>query len=174
MHKHHHNRHKHRHQNRLPHERAKFRLHTRGIQAHKVAPHHLDKVVQQPAGDGGIEHHEQIVARDAEAAIPVPLGPFWFEHMERTGDALLAGTAHGELHDHNWQSHDEQKQQVDQYEGRAAVFSGDIGEPPHISQSDGTACGDQQEAQPGRKGFSLFQISAPFGIFHTNAYYSKF
>ena len=55
---HHHQDHKHRHQAGLAHQGSKLIAHAFGIQAHKVALGHLDKVQQQPARDGGIEHHQ--------------------------------------------------------------------------------------------------------------------
>ena len=139
---------------------AELRAHAGGVQAHKVALEHLDEVQDEPAGDGGVEHHEQVVARHAEPAVPVPLGALWLQLLEGAQDALLAGPAHGELHDHDGQAHDDQEKQVHQHQGSAAVLAHDVGETPHIAQADGAAGRDQDEAQPGRKFFSL-QNSVP-------------
>ncbi len=129
--------------------------HSVGVQAHKVALGHFQAVQQQPPGDDGVEHHQQIVARDAKPAVPVPLGSLGLQHVEGAGDAPLAPPAHGQLHDHHRQAQDHQEQQIDEHKGPAAILTGDIGEPPHISQPDGTACRDQQKAHPGGKGLSL-------------------
>ena len=40
---------------------------------------------------------------------------------------------------------DQQEKQVHQHEGGAAVFSGNVGETPYVSQAYGTSCGNQNE-----------------------------
>ena len=135
--------------------------HTGGVQAHKIPLEHLDEVQNEPAGDGGVVHHEQVVARHAEPAVPVPLGPFGLQLLEGAEDALLAGPAHRKLHDHDGKTHNDQEKQIHQHKGRAAVLANDIGKAPDIAQSDGTAGRNQDESQPGRKLFSLQNVFPP-------------
>ena len=71
------------------------------------------------------------------------------EHVERLRAAFLACAAHGELHHHDGQAQNDQEDQIEQHERAAAVFAGDIGKAPHVSKTDGTACGYQDEAQAG-------------------------
>ena len=57
-------------------------FHTGGIQAPEFAGSHLEEVKQQPAGDGGVEHHQQVIARHAEPAVPVPLAPLGLQDLK--------------------------------------------------------------------------------------------
>ena len=99
----HHKGHKQGHDPRLAHELTELSGHPVGIQAHKVTPGGFQAVQQQPSGDDGVEHHQQIVARNAKPAVPVPLGPLGLQHVEGAGNAPLAPPAHGQLHDHHRQ-----------------------------------------------------------------------
>ena len=130
---HHHDDHKDRHQAGLAHEGAELIAHAGGVQAYKIALGHFEEVQQQPPGDGGVVHHEQVVARNAEPAVNMPLGALGLQGVEGQGDALLAGPAHGKLHDHDRKAHNHQKQQIEQHERRAAVLSGNIGEAPYVA-----------------------------------------
>ena len=140
---------------------AESGFHTGGIQAPEFAGSHLEEVKQQPAGDGGVEHHQQVIARHAEPAVPVPLAPLGLQDLKGGQDALPAGPAHGKLHGHDGQAHDDQEQQIDQHKGRAAVLPHDVGEPPDVAQADGAPGRDEHKAQPGRKGLSLFHNCIP-------------
>ena len=140
---HHDDDHKQSHQAGLTHQGAELIAHSGGIQTHKVALEHFYKVEHQPTGNGGVEHHQQIVAGNAEPAVDVPLGSLGLQSVKRQSNALLAGPAHGKLHDHYRKAHDHQEQQVHQHKGGAAVLTGDIGKAPHISQTNGTACRNQ-------------------------------
>ena len=143
----HHYDHKQRHQARLAHELAELASHSIGVQTDEVALGHFDAVKHQPAGHRGVEHHQQVVARDAEPAVPVPLASLGFQRLEGLGDPPLASPAHRELHDHHRQAKNQQKQQVDQHKGRPTVLPCDVREAPHVSQADGTSRGDEHEAQ---------------------------
>ena len=134
----HHDHHKYRHDPRLAHQRSKFRADPRGVQAHKVALRHFEAVQHQPAGHRGIEHHQQIVARDAKPAVDVPLAALGLQRLEGQGDALLAGPAHGKFHHHHRQAQNHQKQQIHQHKGRTAVFAHYVRKSPHIAQPNGT------------------------------------
>ena len=133
----------------------------------KLAGGHFEEVEEQPSGDGGIEHHQKIVSRHAEPAVPVPLGPLGLQLLKGHGDALAAGPAHGELHGHDGQTHDEQEHDIDDHKGGAAVLPYDVGEPPYVAQADGTSGGDEHESQAGGKCFSFFHNENSFPLLQT-------
>ena len=103
---------------------------------------------EHPAGNGGVEHHEQVVADQAKPLDAVPLSTLGLERVVAAGDALLAGAAGGELHHQNRQAEDEKEHQVHEDERAATVLTGDIGEAPDVAQADGAACAHQDEAEP--------------------------
>ena len=79
----------------------------------------------------------------------MPLASLWLQHVEGHGRTLLASSSHSELHHYNGKSQDQQEEQVHQHKSAPSVSPCDIGESPYISQSDGTACGDQDKSQTG-------------------------
>ena len=156
----HHNNHIQRHGAGRTHQLDKLSSHPFGIQAHKVSPEHFDKVVQQPPGDNGVEHHQQVVAGKAHIAVPVPFGTLGLQPLEGQGDAPLAGPAHGQLHHHNRQAQNHQEQQIQQHKGRPAVLPRDVGKAPHVAQSNGAARRDKHKAQAGGKCLSFLHMIA--------------
>ena len=58
---------------------------------------------------------------------------------------FAAGAAHGQLHGHNRDAHDDQADEIKQHKVSTAVLAGDIGETPDIADADGAAGTDQQE-----------------------------
>ena len=111
----------------------------------KIAPEEFIKVIHHPTGDGGVVHHKQAAAQHAEPAVDVPLLARLFEGLVGLYGAFAAGAAHGQLHGHNRDAHDDQADEVEQDEVPAAVLAGDIGEAPDIADADGAAGTDQQE-----------------------------
>lgn len=153
---HHHQDHEHGHEARLGEHVAKLLAHTSGVQAVEIPLGHFDAVQNEPAGHGGVEHHQQVISRQAKPAVPVPAGALGLQRLEGPGHALLAASAHGKLHHHHRQAHDDQKQQVHHHKGGPAVLAGDVGEPPYVAQPDGAPGGYEQKAQPGGKTLALF------------------
>ena len=78
----HHNNHIQGHNPGRAHQLAELAGYPFGIQAHKVPPEHFDKVVQQPTGDDGVEHHQQVVAGKAHIAVPVPFAALGLQPLE--------------------------------------------------------------------------------------------
>ena len=136
----HHDHHEYGHQSRLLHQRGVLVGYPHRIQPGKIPLCHLGKVEEQPAGHRGIKHHQQIVARNTNPAVQVPSAALGLQRLEGQGNAPLAGPAHRELHYHDRQAHDHQKQQVDQHKGRTAIFTRDIRKSPYVSKPDGAAC----------------------------------
>ena len=119
---------------------------------------------EHPAGNGGVEHHEQVVTDQAEPLDAVPFGALGLERVVAAGDALLAGATGGELHHQDRQAEDEKEHQVHKDERAATVLTGDIGEAPDVAQADGAACAHQDEAEP-RGEFLAFGGGG--GVFHS-------
>ena len=106
----------------------------------EISPDKLHKVIKQPAGNGGVIHHQDIVAGDVEPFCQVPLASLGLQCLIGKGYGFLGCTAVGKLHHHDGQAEDHQKHQINQYKSRSAVLSHDIRKAPHISETDGTAC----------------------------------
>ena len=77
----------------------------------------------------------------------VPLCFWWFETVERLRDRSLACATNRELHDQDRNAKDREKDQVEQYERRTAVFAHHIGKTPHVAQPDRATCADQDEPE---------------------------
>ena len=151
----HHNSHIGGHRARLAQQIAEFPGNSLGVQPLEAAPQYLHKIIQQPPGDHSIKHHQQIVAREAHIAVPMPVGAGGLQPLEGQGDAPLAGPAHGQLHHHDGQTQNDQKQQIQQHKSRSAIFPCDIGKAPHVAQADGAARRDEHKAQAGGKRLSF-------------------
>lgn len=118
----------------------------------RVGPHELPggelrHVGEHPPGHRGVEHHEQIAPGDAHPLVLVPVSARRLQHVEGAGDGALGTAAHSELHDHDGQAQDHQKDQVHDEEGRASVLAGDVGEAPDVAEAYGAASGDEDEPQ---------------------------
>ena len=134
------------------------------FQAGKGAASELEEVAQHPAGDRGVVHHQQIAAGNAEPAVEMPFAALRLQGFIAQHRAFPAGTAHRQLHGQNGHAHQSQRQQVKQYEHAAAVGAGDVRKFPDISDADGTARADQQEAQPGLEVFTFHGESSLYSF----------
>jgi|GEM_PF-5862849 len=124
-----------------------------GSGPHKSSLDMEPAVIQHPAGDGGVVHHQHVTACDADGLEPVPAGAGRLQGLEAFGGAAAAAPADGEFTDHHRDAHDEQEHQVDQDEGGPAELAAQVGELPHIPDADGAAGADQDETQTGAEGF---------------------
>ena len=86
------------------------------IEPVKGARRHLVDVVEHPARDGRVEHHEQQVARDGTVFVEMPLRPLRLEHVERHGRAADTRAPDSKLRDHDGQAEDGQEHEIDEYE----------------------------------------------------------
>ena len=132
-----------------------------GRLADKLAPEHFEYVRHHPSADGGIEHHQDVIAGDGDIAFNMPFRAFGFQYVETSGRGSLACPAHGKFHDHDRHAEDDKKDQIDDDKGGAAVFSRDVRKAPHVSQADGASCGNEDEAEAGSKTFSFFHKKVP-------------
>ena len=110
-----------------------------GCKACEFSPEHFYDIGEHPAGNRCVEHHEQVVARHGRIGKQVPSGVFRFQNVEASRCRSAAGTAYGKFHDHDGKPKNNKRNQIDDHEGRASVFSRDIGKAPYISKSDGAA-----------------------------------
>ena len=121
--------------------------HLVGVKAHQLTGSGHVEVVEHPAGHRGVEHHQQVAADEGEVAVDVPLLAGLFEGLIGAHRALVAGTAHGELHGHDGQAQNDEEQQVEQHESAAAALTCHVGELPHISDADRAASGKEDEPE---------------------------
>ena len=134
---------------------AEHAAHGLRVQPVKGAGEELEEVIQHPAGNRGVEHHQQVAARQAEPAVNVPFAARRLQLFVGAHRALAGGTAHGELHGHHGHAHHDQEEQIEQHKGAAAVVAHHIGEAPHIADADGASGADEDEPQPGFKGLAF-------------------
>ena len=121
------------HRHRIAQQCAEDAAYALGIKADKAAYSHFIEVIQHPAADGGIEHHEDDVTGDGAIFIKMPFRSLRLQHIEGFGSAAHAGTANGELCYHDRQAQQQQKAQIDKHEGSTAVLTCDEGEAPYVS-----------------------------------------
>ena len=85
----------------------------------------------------------------------MPFGAFRLQYVHGARDTALAATANRKFSHQNGNPHEDQKGDVNQHKGRAAILSGDVGKFPHVPQPDCAACGNEDEAQSGGESFSF-------------------
>ena len=121
--------------------------HLVSVKAHQLTGSGHVEAVEHPAGHRGVEHHQQVAADEGEVAVDVPLLAGLFEGLIGAHRALVAGTAHGELHGHDGQAQNDEEQQVEQHESAAAALTCHVRELPHISDADRAAGGKEDEPE---------------------------
>ena len=95
----------------------------------------------------------------------MPLLARLFQHLIGPHRAFAAGTAHSKFHGHNGQTQNDQEQQVKQYKGSSAALTCHIRKFPHVANADGTACRQQDEAQPRFQRFTFHNKFVPSNNF---------
>src|SRR5699024_8383590 len=123
--------------------------------SHKPAAGSQIKIVEHPAGNHRVEHHQQIVARHGDDSVEMPFLPRFFQLLTGFHSASAAGSSHGKLHGQNGDSQNDQEEYVEQHKKPSAVLTSDVRKTPDISDADGAAGGDQHKPQPGREFFSF-------------------
>ena len=116
--------------------------------------------MEHPAGDRGVEHHQNHTADKAGDAVQMPFGARLFQLPVHDDGTLLGCPAHGKLHGHNGQTQNDQEEQIDQNKDCAAVFTGDVGEFPYITHADGAAGAEQNEAETASQMFALHKVTS--------------
>ena len=125
----------------------------------KASRGHLDRIVQNPSRNHGVEHQKDIVADHGQIAHQVPFRSLLLQHAVRGQNASVTCPSHGVFHGHDRDAENCQKDDVDEYKKTAAVLAGDVWESPYIADAYGTACRQKNESKPGSERFSFFHIS---------------
>ena len=133
--------------------------HTDKTQVGGLTDNKLVEVVQDPAGNYGVEAHQADVTEQGQIAVDMPLLTGLLQLLIHLNRACLGRAAHGELHDHNRQTQKDQAQYIDQNKDATAVLAGHPGELPDIATADGTACTQQDESQTGSQTFAIIHKS---------------
>lgn len=97
------------------------------------------EIMQHPARNRGVEHHEQVAANEGEVAVDVPLLARLFQCLIGVHRAFAGSAAHRKFHGHDGQAQNDEEDQVEQHERAAAALTCDIRELPHVANADGTA-----------------------------------
>ena len=132
----------------------KFCFNSGGVQPCVYASGGVHKILEHPAGYGGVEHHQHDIAQQAHIAVPAPFAsglqlPIHFQ------GAFLSGPAHGKFHGQHRNAQRQKKQKIDQHKRTAAVLPGHPWEFPDVADADGTACAEEEEAQPASQMLTL-------------------
>ncbi len=102
----------------------------------------------------------------------MPLRALGFQHVKGTGESLFAGPAHRKLHDHDRQTQQHQKCQINQYKCAAAVLTDDIRKAPYIAEADGTPA--EISKKPSRdENVSRFSKQKPLSLYHSSLIVAK-
>ena len=88
--------------------------------------------MKDPPGDDGIEHQQDIVARDGKVPHDMPFASFRLQFPAGGKNTLPGGAAHGVFHRHYRNAQDHQEQQVDQNKKASAVLSRHVRKTPYV------------------------------------------
>ena len=146
---------------------AEHPVHRTVFDSFKGAGGKLVEVIQHPACHGGVVHHQQAAADNAEPAVDMPFAVLGFQCLVRPHRTLPAGTAHRQFHRQHRHPHDDQEQQVEQHKNATAVGTGHPGELPDVANTDRTTGTDENEAEAGGKMLPLFLRFHSFPSFLT-------
>ena len=111
------------HSQRILQQTAKNSVDALCVQTGEIAYRHFIEEVEHPAADGGVEHHEDDVAGDGDIFEQMPFSSLRLECVEGFCRAASAGAANGELCYHDGQAQKQQKAQVYEHKGCAAILT---------------------------------------------------
>ena len=97
----------------------------------------MEQVGEKPTCDGGVEHHQRVVADNRQLSVDMPRLFCRSQCIEGKTDVLLARPADCKFHDHDGKTEGYEKQDINEHKSSPAVPAGDKGKSPYISQSDG-------------------------------------
>ena len=126
----------------------------------EAAGNKFKKVAEHPSGYGGVVHHKQKTAKDAEPAVNVPLAALRFQRFVSLYCTFSPCTSHSQFHGKDRNAHDQQKEQIEQYKNAAAVFAGNVRKTPYIANADGTSGAYQQKSDSRTEVFSFHNLSS--------------
>ena len=85
---------------------------TFGIQSHEAADSHFVEIIQHPAGNRGIEHHQENVAGNSTIFIKMPFCTGRLQYVEGFCRTAHAGTADSKFRYHDGQAQKQQKAKI--------------------------------------------------------------
>jgi hypothetical protein len=104
-------------------------------------------VSHHPPGDRRIIHHQHIAADNTDPFEPVPSRSSRLGHLKSLCRTLLCSAADGKFADHDRNSHNGEKHEIDHDKSRSAVLSTEIRKFPHISDPDGASGRNKYKAK---------------------------
>ena len=148
------------------HVQAGIRDHGHEAEIGVLARQELAEVVDDPAGDDGVEGHEGDVSDEEHIAHEAPVLALLLKLLEHLHGARLRAAADGKLHRHDGEAEQDQAQDVDEQEAAAAVLAAHPREFPDVAAADGAACRQHDEAESAAETFSFLHVSSsfPFGL----------
>ena len=139
----------------IGHVEARILDHGNKAQILRLAGQEADKVINDPAGDDGIERHQRDIAEEGDIAVDVPFLSLALELLIHVDGAGLCRAADGKLHRHDRQAQNQQADDIKQDESAAAILAAHPRELPHVSAADRAAGRQQDKSQPGTQSFSF-------------------
>jgi len=121
----------------------------KGSGAHKI------KIVEHPAGDGGVVHHQKIGTDKGKDSAPMPAGALRRKHAAFVDGAGAAGAAYRELYGKQRNAEYKQEKNVYKDKDTAAVQAGDIRKFPDVADADRTSCGQHDKSKARSQCFSF-------------------
>ena len=112
----------------------------------------LDGVDRGPGHDRGVVDGDEEAHAHLEPADDLAVSG---EAAERQGSGSAPAVADCEIEPQDWDTRGQQCDQVGDQEGAAAVFVGDVGEAPNVSEADGRTDGGHEKHEARVKSVSL-------------------
>ena len=132
-----------------------------GVQPDKIPREAVHEVVEDPAGDGRVEHHQQHAADERGVAVDVPFCALRLKLLIHPNGAYLRSAPDGKFDGHDRQTQNDEEDQIQQHKRAAAVLPRHPRKLPHVAHADGAAGRKQDEAEAAAQTFS-FHIVTPF------------
>ena len=121
------------HSQRILQQAAKNSVDALCVQTGEIAYRHFIEEVEHPAADSGVEHHEDDVAGDGDIFEQMPFSTLRLKRVEGFCRAASAGAANGELCYHDGQAQKQQKAQINEHKGCAAILTCNKRKAPDVA-----------------------------------------
>ena len=139
----------------------------------KCARKEFYEVIEHPAGYGRVVHHKQIASDDAEPAVNVPLASLRFQRLIALDGTLTTCASDSKLHREDRNAHNDQEDQIKEDEHSSTVLTRNERELPHITDTDRTSGGHQQESETRFKILSFHNLPPPAAAHFNHMYFSR-
>ena len=139
----------------------------------KCARKEFYEVIEHPTGYGRVVHHEQIASDDAEPAVNVPLASLRFQCLIALDGTLTTCASDSQLHREDRNAHNDQEDQIKEDEHSSTVLTRNERELPHITDTDRTSGGHQQESETRFKILSFHNLPPPAAVHFHHSYFCR-